>query len=157
MKDYDYNYAIDSQQVLSKKEKLEIEHSQTYIGYKLMWVMRMFLEGKKFPQGTLSAFKWRIYVYDIVRFATNDKFLGWFLAFDPDCFFKLMKTLFLDQEPYEYIQSQHGFIEMYKDSINGLDACMTHIQIVDALQQQVIAYIVRDREQNNGLLSQRGE
>lgn len=34
---------------------------------------------------------------------------------------------------------------------------MTHIQIVDALQQQVIAYIVRDREQNNGLLSQRGE
>ena len=56
---------------LSKKEKVEIEHSQMYIGYKLMWVMKMFLEGKKFPQGTLSAFKWRIYVYDIVRFATN--------------------------------------------------------------------------------------
>jgi hypothetical protein len=34
---------------LSKKEKMEIEHSQTYIGYKLMWVMKMFLEGKKFP------------------------------------------------------------------------------------------------------------
>jgi hypothetical protein len=50
---------------------MEIEHSQTYIGYKLMWVMKMFLEGKKFPQGTLSSFKWRIYVYDIVRFATN--------------------------------------------------------------------------------------
>ena len=84
---------------------MDIEHSQTYIGYKLMWVMKMFLEGKKFPQGTLSAFKWRIYVYDIVRFATNQQFLTWFLAFDPDCFFKLMKTLFLDQEPYEYITS----------------------------------------------------
>lgn len=80
---------------LTKKEKLEIEQSQTYIGYKLMWVMKMFLEGKKFPQGTLSSFKWRIYVYDIVRFATNQQFLEWFLAFDPDCFFKLMKTLFL--------------------------------------------------------------
>ena len=34
---------------LQKWEKLEIEHSQTYIGYKLMWVMKMFLEGKKFP------------------------------------------------------------------------------------------------------------
>lgn len=70
-----------------------------------MWVMKMYIEGKKFPQGTLSAFKWRIYVYDIVRFSTNDKFLEWFLAFDPDCFFQLMKSLFLDQEPYEYIQS----------------------------------------------------
>lgn len=88
--------------------------------------MKMFLEGKKFPQGTLSSFKWRIYVYDIVRFATNQQFLEWFLAFDPDCFFKLMKTLFLDQEPYEYITSQKGFIEMYKDQVNGLDACMTH-------------------------------
>jgi hypothetical protein len=34
---------------LTKREKLEIEQSQTYIGYKLMWVMKMFLEGKKFP------------------------------------------------------------------------------------------------------------
>ena len=34
---------------MTKWEKLEIEHSQTYIGYKLMWVMKMFLEGKKFP------------------------------------------------------------------------------------------------------------
>lgn len=58
--------------------------------------MKMFIEGKKFPQGNLSSFKWRIYVYDIVRFATNEKFLNWFLEFDPDSFFKLMKTLFLD-------------------------------------------------------------
>jgi len=59
-------------------------------------VMKMFLEGKKFPQGTLSAFKWRIYVYDIVRFATNEKFMNWFLEFDPDTFFKLMKQLFTE-------------------------------------------------------------
>lgn len=84
------------------------------------------MEGKKFPQGTLSAFKWRIYVYDIVRFATNEEFLNWSLEFDPDTFFKLMKALFIEQEPYEYIVSQKAFIEMYKDQINGLDECMTH-------------------------------
>ena len=38
-----------SEIVITRQEKLEIEHSQTYIGYKLMWVMKMFLEGKKFP------------------------------------------------------------------------------------------------------------
>jgi hypothetical protein len=44
-------------------------------------------------------------VYDIVRFATNEKFMNWFLEFDPDTFFKLMKQLFTEQEPYEYIVS----------------------------------------------------
>ena len=34
--------------------KLDIEHSTTYIGYKVLWVIKLFLEGKKFPQGSLS-------------------------------------------------------------------------------------------------------
>jgi hypothetical protein len=72
---------------VEKWEKVEIEHSQTYIGYKMMWLIKLFLEGKKFPHGTLSAFKWRIYVYDVVKFMTNDKFLNWFLDFDPDVYF----------------------------------------------------------------------
>jgi hypothetical protein len=63
--------------------KLDIEHSKTYIGYKLMWVIRLFLEGKKFPNGTLSSFKWRMYVFDIVRFITTPSYLSWFLNFDP--------------------------------------------------------------------------
>lgn len=65
----------------------------------------MFLEGKKFPSGTLSAFTWRMYVFDIVRFTTNERFLKWFLDFDPDAFFKLMRSLYLDQEPFEYLVS----------------------------------------------------
>ena len=54
-----------------RASKLELERSKTYVGYKLMWVMRMFLQGKKFPAGTLSSFKWRMYVFDIVRFITT--------------------------------------------------------------------------------------
>ena len=70
-------------QIVERKEKLDIEHSKTYIGYKLMWVIRLFLEGKKFPNGTLSSFKWRMYVFDIVRFITTPSYLSWFLNFDP--------------------------------------------------------------------------
>jgi hypothetical protein len=62
--------------------KLDIEHSKTYIGYKLMWVIRLFLEGKKFPTGNLTIFKWRMYIFDIVRFITTKQFLKWFLEFD---------------------------------------------------------------------------
>ena len=69
-------------QQAERKLKLDIEHSKTYIGYKLLWIMRMFLEGKRFPTGTLSSFKWRMYVFDIVRFITNLMFLKWLLNFD---------------------------------------------------------------------------
>lgn len=91
------------------------------------------MEGKKFPTGTLSAFKWRMYVYDIVRFMTNEKFLKWFLEFDPDSFFKLIKMLYLTQEPFEYLTTQGTFIEMYKEKIGGLEPCMDHHQIIDVI------------------------
>lgn len=50
-------------------------------------LIKMFLLGKKFPSGILSSFKWRIYVYDIVRFITNERFSIWFLEFDADHYF----------------------------------------------------------------------
>lgn len=91
--------------VENRQKKLEIEHSRIYIGYKLLWVITLFIEGKKFPTGTLSSFKWRCYIYDIVRFLTNDKFLSFFLDFDPYAFFQVLKKLFLEQEPYEYLKT----------------------------------------------------
>ena len=90
----------------NRRMKLEIEHSRTYIGYKLLWVTSLFIEGKRFPSGSLSSFKWRCYIYDIVRFLTNEKFLSFFLDFDPISFLHVVKKLFLEQEPYEYIRSQ---------------------------------------------------
>jgi hypothetical protein len=80
-----FNQKVKERELLIQERlaKLDIEHSKTYIGYKLMWVIRLFLEGKKFPNGTLSSFKWRMYVFDIVRFITTPSYLSWFLNFDP--------------------------------------------------------------------------
>ena len=36
-----------------KNRKYEIEQSSFYIGYKLLWILSLFLKGKKFPQGDL--------------------------------------------------------------------------------------------------------
>lgn len=122
---------------MQRQIKLDIEHSKTYIGYKLMWVMQLFLEGKKFPTGTLSSFKWRMYVFDIVRFITSSQFLKWFLTFDPQRFFKLVLCLYINQEPFQYIQTQKGFVEMYKDEVPGLEECLSHIEILNAIQAVV--------------------
>ena len=37
-----------------KERKYEIEKSHLYIGYKLLWIIKMFLDGRKFPSGELQ-------------------------------------------------------------------------------------------------------
>lgn len=54
-----------------RKDKMDVEHSAVYIGYKIFWVIKLALEGKAFPAGALSSFKWRMYVFDIARFITE--------------------------------------------------------------------------------------
>jgi len=53
------------------EEKSKIERSAIYLGYKLFWLIRLFLHGKKFPQGNIKESKWRSYVHDIVQFLSN--------------------------------------------------------------------------------------
>jgi len=44
--------------------------------------MKMFLEGKSFPYGTLSMDKWSAHVYDIALFVTTDDYLNELMYFD---------------------------------------------------------------------------
>lgn len=39
---------------ISADDKFELEKSHVYIGYKLLWIIQMFLKGKKFPYGDLT-------------------------------------------------------------------------------------------------------
>lgn len=86
-----------------REVKMQIEHSKNYIGYKILWIIKLFLEGKSFPTGQLSSFKWRMYVFDIVRFITQEWFLHWLLEFDAQRFFKVIEPLYLAYEPFQYI------------------------------------------------------
>lgn len=52
--------------------KYEIEKSRTYIGYKLLWIIKIFLQGRAFPSGNLTPEKYRMHVYDITNFISND-------------------------------------------------------------------------------------
>ena len=48
------------------EEKRQIEKSQIYLGYKIMWAIRLFIDGKKFPQGNIRERKWRSYIHDVI-------------------------------------------------------------------------------------------
>jgi len=40
--------------IVDSKQKYEIEKSRCYIGYKLLWILKMYLDGRQFPYGSLS-------------------------------------------------------------------------------------------------------
>jgi hypothetical protein len=40
--------------IVDSKKKYEIEKSKSYIGYKLLWIIKMYLEGRQFPYGSLQ-------------------------------------------------------------------------------------------------------
>ena len=53
----------------------ETVRSQKYIGYKILWVIKLFLGGKKFPTGNIKESKWRIYIHDIIQFISTKDIL----------------------------------------------------------------------------------
>ncbi len=40
----------------------ELEKSHKYLGWKLIWILGLYINGKKFPSGSLKEHKWRVYV-----------------------------------------------------------------------------------------------
>jgi hypothetical protein len=47
-------------------ERIRAEKSHLYLGYKILWVIRLFLNGKKFPSGNIPQMRWKNYVHEIV-------------------------------------------------------------------------------------------
>ena len=65
----------------------QMEQSQTYMGYKLLWIMYLFLNGKNFPQGSIEDENWRTYVHDIMQFISEKDILKNIIQIDCDLFF----------------------------------------------------------------------
>jgi len=61
--------------------------SEVYLGYKILWVIKLFLGGRKFPYGNIKETKWRTYIHDIVEFITTEKILQSLLKIDAEAFF----------------------------------------------------------------------
>jgi len=81
--------------------------------------------------------------------------MNFYLEFDPYSFLNVVKKLFMEREPYEYIRTQDSFIEMYKDNVAGLEPCMNHEQIVICFDESVTKLLAKERQ--SGTLSAKGE
>ena len=77
-----------------KLRKYEIEQSAIYIGYKLLWILSLFLRGKKFPSGELDEDQYFAHILNIVEFVVNEQTLAILLDFDAEAFFQVILLLF---------------------------------------------------------------
>lgn len=88
-------------QSVDRERRYQIEKSYLYTGYKLLWIVKMFLEGKKFPYGNLTQPQWQAHTFQIINFIMNDKYLNDVFIFDPEQFFKVIARLFCGQ-PWKF-------------------------------------------------------
>lgn len=72
---------------LSFPERASLERSSAYIGMKLMWIVRQFLLGQKFPNGSLKQQEWMTVCHDLLDLITESDFLEIMFEIDPSTYF----------------------------------------------------------------------
>ena len=85
----------------------------------MLWVIQLFLSGKRFPERDLLDIQWRQYVYDIVHFLSDDEVLSEILDFDSDVFYTIIAKLFKGK-PWKYFSEMHKKVKERADVIEPL-------------------------------------
>jgi hypothetical protein len=119
------------------EEKSKIEQSAIYLGYKLFWLIRLFLLGKRFPQGNIKEAKWRSYIHDIVQFLSNPQILKDLATIDAENLFQVIDIIFMkNSKPYElvlqgrddYMQTNYNIrFQAHWDFLKDMNACFTGV------------------------------
>jgi hypothetical protein len=68
-------------------ERLKTEKSALYLGYKLLWVIRLLINGKRFPQGTIEEKRWNLYVIELANRLSKEDIMVELLKIDSEAFF----------------------------------------------------------------------
>ena len=69
----------------------------------------------------------------------------------------ILKKLYLEQEPNDYITNQATFIAMYAEKVPGLEPCYNLSTIIEVIWETVDVILDKDREQNEGRQTAKGE
>jgi hypothetical protein len=56
--------------------------------------------------------------------------MQYFLEFDPESFLTIVKKLFVDKEPFEFIQTSVEFLEDNREANPLLKSCANHSEIL---------------------------
>jgi hypothetical protein len=71
----------------------------------LFWVIRLFLNGKKFPSGNIRERKWRTYIHDIIEFLSEQHILRVLLELDAETFFQTVAIIFYPSKAFDLVKA----------------------------------------------------
>lgn len=87
------------------EERLSAEKSQIYLGYKILWAIRLFLNGKKFPHGSFSEDLWRSCVFELIDCISQSQVMLDLLYIDSEAYFQIVSIIFYKGKVFDFIQS----------------------------------------------------
>ena len=70
--------------------RVAIEQSSCYVGYKLLWAIRMLLLGKKFPKGHFDQNTWHDLTHEVLDIITNPDFVKTLCEIDAQAYFQIV-------------------------------------------------------------------
>lgn len=71
-------------------ERVPLERSALYLGLKLLWATRLFIEGKKFPKGHFIKSQWATICHDVLLQITQPEFMLTMTKIDASAFFRIL-------------------------------------------------------------------
>lgn len=80
------------------------EKSQKYLGTKILWAIRLFLNGKQFPSGNIPLPKWKAYVFELINLITNENIMPDLLIIDSAAYFQIVSILFYEGPVFNFIK-----------------------------------------------------
>ena len=122
---YSYDVTLSDLRMLrstNKEQKQLVESSAFYVGFRLQWILRIFLKGQKFPHGKLDDKQYMINVLQIVDFMTVEDNLVIMLDFDSASFFLTVARLFVGM-PWWFITKKGEYkFHFEKEEVAGAEA-----------------------------------
>jgi hypothetical protein len=78
----------------NQHDRVPLEKSAIYAGYKLVWAARIFIQGRKFPHGDYVNQEWSRVAHSVVGTVLQPEFMQTLLAIDSEAFFQMIFLAF---------------------------------------------------------------
>ena len=67
-------------------------------------MIKLFLNGQKFPMGQFRDSKWRCYIHDIIEFLSNPDLLKVMMEIDAESFFQVISIIFYPSKTFDLVK-----------------------------------------------------
>ena len=113
------------------------ERSAIYIGYKLLWLIRLTLLGKRFPKGHFEMKAWQEIVHDILDQITQNDFMSILVEIDASAFFQIITIAFNNpSKQYDFlIKGRSPHVNLMQEA----SVTMTHSELIKRISDFCLA------------------